>query len=79
VRFSEMKLTGVDDTTTPVHIIEAQQNLFRNLLANGHGHTLVLMSLDQTEEVFAKHFENHANVGAVGSLVAKMIKERDYV
>ena len=67
----------MNDTTTPVHIIEAQQNLLRNLLANGHGHTLVLMPLDQTKQVFSEHFKNHANVGAVGSFVPEMIKERD--
>ena len=66
-------------TTTPVHIIEAEQNLFRNLLADAHGHTLVLMSLDQTKEILSKHLEDHANVGAVGALMPEMVKEGDYV
>jgi hypothetical protein len=69
----------MNDTATPVHIIEAQQNLLRNLLADVHGYTLVLMSLDQTKKVFSEHFKNHANMGAVGSLVPKMIQERDNV
>jgi len=79
VKLYKVKLTGVNDTTTPVHIIETQQNLFRNLLADGHGHTLVLMPLNQSEKVFSKHFEHHANVGTVGSLVPEMIKEGDYM
>lgn len=65
----------MDDTTTPVHIIEAQQNLLRNLLADIHGYALVLMTLDQTKEVFPKHFKNHANMGAVWSFVPEMVKE----
>lgn len=79
VRLFEVKLTGMNDTTTPVHIIETQQNLLGNLLADGHGYTLVLMSLDQTEKVFSKHFENHANMGPVWSFVPEMIKERNYM
>jgi len=79
VKLYKVKLTGVNDTTTPVHIVEAQQNLLRNLLANVHGYTLVLMPLDQTEKVFSKHFEHHANVGAVGSLVPEMVEEGDYM
>lgn len=75
----EVKLTGMNDAATPVHIIEAQQNLLRNLFANVHGYTLVLMSLDQTKKVFSEHFENHANMGAIGSLVPEMVKERDDV
>lgn len=69
----------MDDTTTPVHIVEAQQNLLCNLLANVHWHTLVLMPFDQTEKVFSEDLKNHANMGAVGSLVPEMIKERDYM
>jgi len=69
----------MNDTATPVHIIETEQNLFRNLLADAHGHTLVLMPLDQTKEVLSEHLEDHANVGAVGALMPEMVKEGDYV
>ena len=79
MKLYKAKLTGVNDTTTPVHIIETQQNLFRNLLADGHWDTLVLMPLNQSEKVFSKHFEHHANVGAVGTLVPDMVKEGDYM
>lgn len=79
MKLYKVKLTGVDDTTTPVHIVETQQNLLRNLLTDVHGHTLVLMSLDQAEKVFSKHFEHHANVGAVGSLMSEMVEKGDYM
>jgi len=69
----------MNDTATPMHIIEAQQNLLRDLLADTHGDAFVLMPLDQTEEVFSKHFEHHANVCAVGSLMPEMVKEGDYM
>lgn len=65
----------MNNTATPVHIIEAQQNLLRNVLTNVHRYTLVLMSLDQTKEVFSEHFKNHANVDTVWPFVSEMIKE----
>jgi hypothetical protein len=49
------------------------------MFTDAHWHALVLMSFDQTEEVFSKNFKNHADVDAVGSLVPEMIKERDYM
>lgn len=69
----------MDDTTTTVHIIETQQNLLRNLLADGHRHTLVLMPLDQTKKVLSEHFENHANVGAVWTLMPEMVEEGNHM
>ena len=75
----KVKLTGMNDTATPVHIIETQQDLLRNLLADTHGHTLVLMPFDQTEKVFSEHFENHANVSSVGALVPEVVEEGDYM
>lgn len=77
--FFEMKLTGMNDTATPVHIIETQQNLLCNLLTDAHGHTLVLMPLDKTEKVLSEHLKNHANVGAVGAFMPEVIEEGDDV
>ena len=79
VEFYEVKLTGMNDTATPVHIIETQQNLLRDLLADVHGHTLVLMPLDQTEEVFSKHLEHHANVGAIRPFMPEVVEEGDHM
>ena len=75
----EAKLTGMDDTTTPMHIVESQQNLLRDLLADVHGHSLVLMPLDKTEKVLSEHLKNHANVGAVGAFMPEVIEEGDDV
>lgn len=75
----EAKLTGMDDTTTPMHIVESQQNLLRDLLADVHGHSLVLMPLDQTQQVFSKHLEDHANVGAVRALVPEVVEKGNHM
>ena len=77
VKFCKMKQTGMNDTTTPVHVIGTQQNLLRVLLTDVHRHALVLMPLDQTEEVFSERTEHHANVGAVRTLVPEMVQEGD--
>lgn len=77
MKLYKVKLTGMDDTTTPVHVIETQQNLLGNLLADTHRHALVLVPLDQTEEVFSEHFKYHANVGSVRTLMPEMVQERD--
>lgn len=67
------ELTGMDYTATPVHIIEAQQNLLRDMFAEEHGDTLVLMSLDQTKEVLPEHLKNHTNMDTIGSFVSEVI------
>jgi hypothetical protein len=66
-------------TATPVHIIEAQQNLLRDMFAEEHGDTLVLMSFDQTKEVLPKHLKNHTNMDAIGSFVSEVVKERNHM
>ena len=75
----KVNLTGMDDTTTSVHIIETQQNLLRDLFADGHGHSLVLMPLDQAKEVLSEHLEDHANVGAVRALMPEMVEEGNHM
>ena len=60
-----------------MHVIEPQQNLLCNLLNEGHGHAFRLVSADEAEEVFAEDFENHADVGAVGPAMAKVVEESD--
>lgn len=65
----------MDDTTTPMHIIQPEQNLLCYLLDQMHGNTLILMPLDQSEQIFAKHLENHADVSTVRAFVAEMVQE----
>lgn len=65
------------DTAASVHVIETEENLFRDLFDEGHGDAFVLMALDEAEEVFTKDLKNHADVGAVGPFVSEVVEERD--
>ena len=44
-----------------------------------HGHTLVLVTLNEAEEILSEDLEDHADMGAVGSLVTEVIEEGDDV
>ena len=67
----------MNDTTTTVHIVESEENLLRDLLDERHRDTLVLMPLDETKQILAKDFEDHADMCAVGSLVPEVVEERN--
>jgi len=69
--------TGVNDPTTTVHIIEAKEDLFCNLANEMLGDALSLMTLDQAEKVFSEDFENHADMGSMGTFMAKVVQEGD--
>ena len=71
--------TRVNDPTTPMHVVEPEQDLLRDLLDEVHGHALVLMPLDEAEEVLSEDLEDHADVGAVGALVPEVVEEGDDV
>jgi hypothetical protein len=65
----------MDNTTTPMHVVQAKEDLLCNLLNEVHGDALVLMSLDQAEQILAQDLKNHADVGAIGSFVSEVIQE----
>jgi hypothetical protein len=67
--------TGVNDPTTTVHIIKAKEDLFSNLTNEVLGDALSLMALDQAEKVFTEDFENHADMGTMGTFVAKVVED----
>jgi len=67
------KRTGVNDPTTTVHIVETKEDLLCNLTNEMLGNAFSLMTLDQAEEVFAKDFENHADMGPVWTFMAKVV------
>jgi len=69
------KITCVNDSTTPMHVIETEKDLLRDLFHKMHGDTLVLMSFDEAEQIFTKHLENHANMDAIGAFVTEMIEK----
>lgn len=63
------------DAAAAVHVIETEQDLFGDLLAEMHGYAFVLMALDETEQVLSEDLEDHADVGAVGPLVSEVVEE----
>lgn len=67
--------TGVNDATTAVHVIEAEEDLLCNLTNEMLGDALSLVTLDEAEKVFTEDFENHADVGSMGTFMSKMIKK----
>ena len=50
-----------------------------DLLDQVHWDTLVLVTLDETEEVFSEDLENHADMCSVGTFVPEMIEKGDDV
>ena len=67
----------MNDATTTVHVVEAEEDLFGDLLDEVHGHALVLMAFDQAQQVLAEHLEHHADVRAVGAFVSEVVEEGD--
>lgn len=70
---------GVNDAALAVKIIEAEQDLFCDLLNKGHRDAPVIPPLDEAQEILAEDFEDHAYVSPVGALVLKRIEEADDV
>ena len=62
----------MNDPTT-VHIVKTKKDLLCNLADEVLWDAVLLITLDKAEEVFAEGFENHADVGAVGAFMAKVV------
>ena len=43
----------MNDAATAVHVVESKEDLLRDLLDQVHGHTFVLVSLDEAEQILA--------------------------
>jgi len=71
--------TCMNDTTTSMHVIQAQQDLFGNLPNQRHRDSLVLMSLDQPEQILPEDFEDHADVNTIWAFMSKVVQEGDDV
>lgn len=65
----------MNDSTTTVHVVQTKENLLGYLLDEVHGHTFVLVTFDQTKQVFTQNLKNHADVNTVGALMAKVVEE----
>jgi len=69
--------TCMNDPATPMHVIQPQQDLLRDLLHEMHRHSLVLVSFDETEEILAENLKDHAHVDAIWAFVLEVIEKRD--
>lgn len=68
---------GMDDPAFPVHIIQTQQDLFCDLLDQRHGDAAMVPALNQTQEIFTQHLEDHADVDTIGTFVLEGIEQTD--
>ena len=60
---------GMDNPAFPVHIIQTQQHLFCDLLDQRHGDAAMVPALNQTQQIFTQHLEDHADMDTIGTLV----------
>jgi hypothetical protein len=65
--------TGVYDSATCVHVVEAKEDLFCDLANQGHGEFSPFEAIDKKEEVLAEDFEDHADVCAVGAVMLEHV------
>lgn len=70
---------GVDDAALAVEVVEAQQDLFCDLLDQRHGDAAVVPALDEAQQVLAEDFKDHAHVDAVRALVVERVEQADDV
>lgn len=70
---------GMDDTAAPVHVVQAQEELFRDLADQATRYALRLIALDKPKQVFAENLEDHADVGSMRSNVHEVVQEGDDV
>lgn len=69
----------MNNATTPMHIIQPQQDLLRDLLHKRLRHAPALMALDEAQQILAEDLEDHADVSAVRALVSEVVEEGDDV
>jgi hypothetical protein len=65
----------MDNSTTSMHVIQAQQHLFCDWLDERHRHPFILMSFYQAQELVTKDLKDHADVRAIRTLVSEVIEE----
>ena len=60
-----------------MHVIESEEDLFCDLLDEMGRDAFALVALDEPEQVLAEDLEDHADMGAVRALVAKVVEKGD--
>lgn len=68
---------GVDDATFPMQVIQAEQDLFGDLLHERHGDSSMIPSLDEPEQILPQDLKHHADVHPVGTFVLERIQQAD--
>lgn len=66
----------VNDAAFPVEVVEAEENLLRDLLDEMHWDTPVLPALDQTQKVLAEDLKHHAYVLSIRARMLERVEER---
>lgn len=69
----------MDDAAAPVHVVQPKQDLLRDLPDKRSWNALCLMPLDEAEQILPENLEDHADVGAIGTLVLEVVEEGDDV
>ena len=57
-----------------VQIVQAEQELLRDLLDERHGDTTVVPALNKTQKILAQDFENHAHMRAIWAFMLEAIQ-----
>lgn len=69
----------MNDATLPVQVVQAEQDLLRDLLHQRRRNAPMIPFLDQAQQVFAQDLEHHAYVCSIGPFVFERIEEADDV
>jgi len=70
---------GMNDATTAMHVIEAEEDLLCDLTDEADGDAFVLMPPDQRQQIFAEDLKDHADMYAVRAPMPEVVQKRDHV
>ena len=65
----------MNDLALSVHIVQTNEALTSKLAHEGDGHSAVVVTLDELEEIDAQDFKYHNEVLAVRPVVDKRVKQ----
>lgn len=66
---------GMDDATFTMQVIQPQQDLFGDLLHQGHGYSSMIPSLDEPQQILPQDLKNHADMHPVRTFVLERIQK----
>jgi len=69
----------VDDPADPMQVVQADQHLLPDLLADLHWNALVLIPLDDFQQVDTQDLEDHANMFAMRTPVQERVEQLHHV